>query len=126
MVRYYPAKSNLPSGYDGWDDFFKKSQQRTAALTQAYLFGSPTGQSVDEWRDTLSALPVQKHRAIVDQIIGMISGEGNPVIRLATANCVYQFELDHLSALMIRCHLDQAANADAIDQRAEELKESWR
>jgi hypothetical protein len=116
----------LPPEYDRWDDYSKASQRRTAAITQAHLFGAPTGQSVDEWRGTLSALPVKKCRAIVDQVIGMISAEGNPIFRLATKDCVYEFEIDHLSALMIRYHLGQDASEDAIDQRAEELKASWR
>jgi hypothetical protein len=68
-----------------------------------------------------------KCRAIVDQRLGGTSAaEGNPVIRLATKDCVYEFEIDHLSALMIRYHLGQAASEDAIDRRAEELKAAWR
>jgi hypothetical protein len=126
MPRYYPAKSMLPPGYDNWDEYSEANQRRTAAITQAHLFGAPTGQGIHDWIGALSALPEKKCRAIVDQRLGGISGEGNPVIRLATTDCVYEFEIDHLSALMIRHHLGQAASEDAIDQRAEELKASWR
>lgn len=126
MLRYFPAKPMLPPEYDNWDEYSEASQRRTAAITQAHLFGAPTGQGIHDWIGALSALPEKKCRAIVDQRLGGISAEGNPVIRLATKDCVYEFEIDHLSALMIRYHLDQAASEDAIDQRAEELKESWR
>ena len=126
MTRYYPAKPMLPPEYDSWDDYSKASQRRTAAITQAHLFGAPTGQGIHDWIGALSALPQKKYRAIVDHRLGGISTEGNPVIRLATKDCVYEFEIDHLSALMICHHLDQAASEDAIDRRAEELKASWR
>lgn len=120
-TRYYPANPMLPPDSHSWVERSKANQRRTAAITQAHLFGAPTGQSVDEWRGSLSALPEKKSRAIVDQRLGGTSAEGNPVIRLATKDCVYEFEIDHLSALMIRYHLGQAASEDAIDRRAEEL-----
>jgi len=125
-ARHDPAKPVLPPEYATWDDFDKASQRRTAAITQAHLFGAPTGRDIHDWLDLLSALPEKKSRAIVDQRLGGFSAEGNPVIRLATKDCIYEFEIDHLSAIMIQYHLGQAASEDAIDRRAEELKEAWR
>lgn len=62
----------------------------------------------------------------MDQRIGTVSLEGNPVFRLATADCVYEFEIDHRTALILSHYLGQSASVDAIDRRDEELKDYWR